>query len=59
MIEDREQGNSFGDRGSIEDPSADLDSETLLGGAREVTIRHKDSLYRLRATRKGKLILTK
>jgi hemin uptake protein HemP len=38
---------------------AAVDSRTLLGGHREVAIRHRDETYRLRETRQGKLILTK
>lgn len=34
-------------------------SEQLLVGQLEVLIRHGDEVYRLRATRNGKLILTK
>lgn len=44
-------------------PSCDADrvlaSDDLLQGARTVAIRHNGSLYRLQATRLGKLILTK
>ena len=36
-----------------------IDSATLLGGRREVIIRHGDELYRLRVTASNKLILTK
>ncbi|MEK9804480.1 MAG: hemin uptake protein HemP [Curvibacter sp.] len=36
-----------------------LDSEMLLQGGRAVTIRHRGEVYRLQATRQGKLILTK
>ncbi|MDW8478858.1 MAG: hemin uptake protein HemP [Xanthomonadales bacterium] len=36
-----------------------LDAERLLGGGREVGIRLGEALYRLRITRKGRLILTK
>lgn len=38
---------------------APLASEHLLRGRREVAIRHNGAIYRLRATRLGKLILTK
>lgn len=38
---------------------SELDSERLLGGQREVVIRHGNELYRLRHTRNDKLILTK
>ncbi len=37
----------------------ELDSHDLLGGARELLIRHNGESYRLRVTRLGKLILTK
>ncbi|MES3002943.1 MAG: hemin uptake protein HemP [Pseudomonadota bacterium] len=36
-----------------------VSSETLLQGARTVDIDHNGSIYRLQATRLGKLILTK
>ncbi|HEU4773194.1 MAG TPA: hemin uptake protein HemP [Lysobacter sp.] len=36
-----------------------FDSGSLLGGAREVLIRHGGEVYRLRHTRNDKLILTK
>jgi hemin uptake protein HemP len=36
-----------------------LDSENLLQGHRTVEIHHNGELYRLQATRLGKLILTK
>ncbi|NYZ62479.1 hemin uptake protein HemP [Luteimonas deserti] len=37
----------------------ELDSADLLGGRREVLIRHGNETYRLRHTRNDKLILTK
>ncbi|AVO50429.1 hemin uptake protein HemP [Melaminivora suipulveris] len=40
------------------DPLA-VDSAALLRGHKAVTIVHKGTLYRLQATRQGKLILTK
>jgi hemin uptake protein HemP len=40
-------------------PDKPLDSATLLQGGKAVTICHKGELYRLQATRQGKLILTK
>ena len=41
-------------------PSSPLfDSTKLLGGTREVLIRHGGVVYRLRHTRNDKLILTK
>jgi hemin uptake protein HemP len=36
-----------------------LDSQKLLQGHRAVEIHHNGELYRLQATRSGKLILTK
>jgi len=36
-----------------------LDSVQLLGGHRELCIRHGNEVYRLRHTRNDKLILTK
>ena len=36
-----------------------FDSDSLLGGAREVLIHHGSEVYRLRHTRNDKLILTK
>jgi hemin uptake protein HemP len=36
-----------------------LNSETLLGGAREVRIHHAGAVYRLQLTATGKLLLTK
>lgn len=36
-----------------------VDSGALLGGGREVLIRHGGEVYRLRHTRNDKLILTK
>jgi hemin uptake protein HemP len=39
--------------------SRELDSRDLLGGRREIFIRHGEELYRLSLTRNGKLILRK
>jgi hemin uptake protein HemP len=36
-----------------------FDSRELFKGHREVTIRHRDDVYRLSITRSGKLILRK
>lgn len=36
-----------------------IDSVALMGGRRELLIRHGDGLYRLRVTASNKLILTK
>lgn len=38
---------------------AEFDSARLLGGQRELRIRHGNEIYRLRHTRNDKLILTK
>lgn len=40
-------------------PSPVIDSQELLQGNAEVLINHQGSLYRLRLTRSGKLILHK
>ena len=40
------------------DPAA-VDSSTLLQGQKAVAIHHNGSVYRLQATKLGKLILTK
>lgn len=49
------------DRGSEpkEGTSPALSSDSLLRGQKAVTISHNGSVYRLQATRQGKLILTK
>ena len=39
-------------------PPPKVNSETLLGGARELVITHNGRDYRLRITQNGKLILT-
>jgi len=45
---------------SARDPAGPmLDSQALLQGHGSVTIRHHGVVYRLQATRLGKLILTK
>jgi len=36
-----------------------IDAKDLFRGAREVSIKHNDLIYRLRITRFGKLILNK
>jgi len=36
-----------------------VDSVTLMGGRRELLIRHGEDVYRLRITASNKLILTK
>ena len=40
-------------------PREPIPSEALFAGAREVQIEHRGSLYRLKQTALGKLILTK
>ncbi len=39
--------------------TAAVASDVLLGGRRTMSIRHNGEIYRLQATRLGKLILTK
>jgi hemin uptake protein HemP len=55
--EDRHEGGEEAPATSC--PQAPLDSATLLRGGRWVEIRHNGEVYRLQATRLGKLILTK
>lgn len=54
---------SHGPVGAAERPRADaappVDSEALLRGGKSVEIRHLGAVYRLQATKLGKLILTK
>jgi hemin uptake protein HemP len=50
-------GTSTSDRDGIPAPS--VHSDQLLGKHRAVTIKHEGADYVLRATRNGKLILTK
>lgn len=40
-------------------PAGLVPSERILQGQRSVAIEHNGSIYRLQATRQGKLILTK
>lgn len=40
-------------------PPREYTTETLFGNAREVLIRHREQIYRLRITAADKLILTK
>jgi hemin uptake protein HemP len=47
------------DSGRAFTPTPPLNSDQLLGGLRAVTIAHEGAQYVLRATRNGKLILTK
>jgi hemin uptake protein HemP len=44
---------------SAENPLPAVDSHALLQGQKTVAIHHNGTLYRLQATRLGKLILTK
>lgn len=46
-------------RGRAGEPTPTVTSDQLLGGQRAVTIEHEGAHYVLRATRNGKLILTK
>ncbi|QIL44011.1 hemin uptake protein HemP [Acidovorax sp. HDW3] len=40
-------------------PTAAVDSQALLQGQKAITITHNGAVYRLQATKLGKLILTK
>ena len=42
-----------------DDATRVIDSQELLQGHVEITIRHGEEIYRLRVTRNGKLILFK
>jgi len=44
---------------NAQDRAPSVDSHALLQGQKAVTICHNGALYRLQATRLGKLILTK
>ena len=44
---------------SAQGPASTIPSAALLQGGKAVTINHNGELYRLQATRQGKLILTK
>jgi hemin uptake protein HemP len=46
-------------RTTLGDDERTLESRELLGGGREVRIRHGADFYRLRLTQNGKLILQK
>jgi hemin uptake protein HemP len=46
-------------RAIARDASSTVQSESLLRGQKSVAIQHNGSVYRLQATRLGKLILTK
>jgi len=47
------------DAADLSQPARRLDSATLFGGEHEIGIEHRGSLYRLKITRQGKLILNK
>lgn len=44
---------------TVQERTPSLDSDALLNGQKSVTITHNGTLYRLQATKLGKLILTK
>jgi len=47
------------DRPPDDAPARVVNSEVLMGGSTQLAIRHNQSIYFLRQTRFGKLILTK
>lgn len=55
----REPASDVRDTEPRENASPSLTSDSLLRGQKAVTISHNGSVYRLQATRQGKLILTK
>ncbi len=57
---DKSRGPARPDEGEPDSPPPRVvSSETLLGGDREVLIRHGADVYRLIRTRNGKLLLNK
>jgi hemin uptake protein HemP len=52
-------GQSGDGRGEAPRPAALFESTQLLKGSKTIGIMHNGSLYRLQATKLGKLILTK
>lgn len=58
----KEDGMNPAESAKSHDRSGDLpiyESERLFAGTREIGIEHAGSVYRLRITRQGKLILNK
>jgi len=53
------QAKASGDPTSVRAETAPVESEVLFQGQRTVQISHNGEIYRLQATRLGKLILTK
>ena len=51
--------NTNVEKRTIEIDKSTIESDKLLGQKRELTIQHKDEVYRLRLTGNDKLILTK
>ncbi len=56
---DRDEQEDRGADEALEQALASILSSDLLRGKKAVSIRHNGSVYRLQATRLGKLILTK
>jgi hemin uptake protein HemP len=48
-----------GDTSSTSTPMRVISSQVLFNGAKEICIEHQGSIYRLKITRQGKLILNK
>jgi hemin uptake protein HemP len=60
VLKDRSIGQAgSGNAAAAQSPAALLESTDLLKGNKAVGILHNGSLYRLQATKLGKLILTK
>lgn len=51
--------NKSEEKRTIEISSSAIESDKLFGQQKELTIQHKDEVYRLRLTGNDKLILTK
>jgi hemin uptake protein HemP len=55
----RSSGGTAADASVVEQRISRMSSRSLFAGAQEVEIEHNGSVYRLRQTSLGKLILTK
>jgi len=57
--QNKEEPLAAGSDAKSELPAGVISSEAILNGNSEVLIQHGDSIYRLRVTQNGKLILCK
>ena len=56
---DRQQTSSTDERQSVSEPIAEIAADQIFAGGNEIWITHQGERYRLRITRRGRLILTK